>query len=915
MALISKESLEGRTLKVCDPFAGDGRLIYWLLQEWVTSRLPQVKWEIHLWDINESGLQEAIKRLNLLKRKGVMLEVHKLHQDAFRIASEYRSSFDIVFTNPPWELLKPDSRELRHLSGVDRDLYIQSLREYDQFLRDQFPISQPLKKFAGWGTNLSRVGLEASFEIAKINGWILIVLPASFFADDQSIELRKLLFKRTKIFEIAYYPAEAKLFGMADVSSSTSIFQKSEERAKTFRLTLYNRSLAIEADDNIAIDEKILNSNGYSIPISIGPKVTKIINKLSARFDSWGVIEKKGLDGLWAGREIDETGSVAWLTEIGTGAKFIKGKMVDRFKIKHEPNLRVSKLGWRAPDSVSFEKIVWRDVSRPNQKRRLIATIVEENIVAGNSLGVCYYKDGNKDALRILLAIMNSLCFEFQLKTYLATGHVSLSAIRRVSIPSRDQFSGYPNILKLTKSLLNGDRSAEYKIEALIAKEVYDLTASELELMLESFQKLTKEERNAIMTEFLKKEDNASSSSDSSKVNIPNHFTSRLSDLDLQIINSVPPGGNWKNIPTDVPSQRIKQIRESYAEGKGSRSTYYGRLLGNKPAYTINTYFNRPGNGCHIHYHQDRVLSQREAARLQSFPDSFVFFGSQNSINTQIGNAVPPLLAYQIALEITRTIGETGQYVDLFSGAGGMGLGFKWAGWQPIVANDIEASFLDTYSENVHSRTVPGSITNSLIFEDLVNQTIKGRNRQSKMPLWILGGPPCQGFSTAGNRRTMDDERNHLFVNYTQFLKEVQPDGFVFENVAGLLSMENGDIFKRVKMAFENVMPQIKGFVLNSENYAIPQRRKRVFLIGLRARRNEIKPPRVLTSLNESSDLFNVYSNCVSVEDALSDLPKLIPGQNGSSLDYLSQPKTIYQSLMRGQITPLEYLESFKNYL
>ena len=71
---------------------------------------------------------------------------------------------------------------------------------------------------------------------------------------------------------------------------------------------------------------------------------------------------------------------------------------------------------------------------------------------------------------------------------------------------------------------------------------------------------------------------------------IPNHKAAKLSELDMMIVNSVPPGGNWKNIPLDVPSKRIEQIRDSYAQGKGSRSTYYGRLLPDMPAYTINTY-------------------------------------------------------------------------------------------------------------------------------------------------------------------------------------------------------------------------------------------------------------------------------------------------------------------------------------
>ena len=82
-----------------------------------------------------------------------------------------------------------------------------------------------------------------------------------------------------------------------------------------------------------------------------------------------------------------------------------------------------------------------------------------------------------------------------------------------------------------------------------------------------------------------------------------NHVTSSLSPLDLEIIKSVPPGGNWKDIPLDVAekSARIMQIRES-----GGRTTYYGRLRNELPSYTINTYFHRPGNGTFIHPDQDR---------------------------------------------------------------------------------------------------------------------------------------------------------------------------------------------------------------------------------------------------------------------------------------------------------------------
>ena len=100
--------------------------------------------------------------------------------------------------------------------------------------------------------------------------------------------------------------------------------------------------------------------------------------------------------------------------------------------------------------------------------------------------------------------------------------------------------------------------------------------------------------------------------------------------------------------PTCRPSG-LTRIRHEAARGGGSRSTYYGRLRWDEPSYTIATYFNRPGNGCTIHPEADRMLTVREAARLQTFPDHVEFSGPARARHAQVGNAVPPLLAAQVA--------------------------------------------------------------------------------------------------------------------------------------------------------------------------------------------------------------------------------------------------------------------------
>lgn len=908
----------GNELRVVDPFAGDGRLVYWLIGSWISSDLPSVKWRITLWDINEEGLNNASSSLISEFDDKVDIKVEWKKCDSFIEALDYRDNFDVVITNPPWELLKPDSRELKSFPLEVREKYIDEMREYDQFLAKCYPKSQPLKKFAGWGTNLSRVGLELSQFICKPDGLLGVILPASFLADDQSSVLRREMLERNNLKDVSYIPAEAKLFGKADVDTITAIFEMGKMNGVKPMLTLYDKTLSVKNSTCIKIPKAYLKETNYVLPISVGFPVISILKKFTKRFSTWAELEENKEDGLWAGREVDETGSKKWLEDSGDGPLFVKGRMIQRFFISEAPSQHIEKKGWTKPISSEFERIVWRDVSRANQKRRVIATIIPNGYVSGNSLGVAYFRDDDKKALHSLLGIMSSLCFELQLRCTLATGHISLSALRKVRVPSKNDLITFKDLIKAVNSALSGNERAESRIEAIVAKHVYGLERNEFELIMDVFTKLTKKEKSDYLKEFDKLGNKKSvkmvkhaleAFGDNSQITIPNHHSSRLSELDMMIVKSVPPGGNWKNIPESIPSKRLEQIRESYAQGKGSRSTYYGRLKPNMPSYTINTYFNRPGNGCHIHYEQDRVLSQREAARLQSFPDGFVFSGSQTSINTQIGNAVPPLLAFQIANRITPKFKKAGCFIDLFSGAGGLGLGFAWAGWKPIVSNDIEKRFLETYSQNVHEKVVCGSITDNEIFSKLVEIASDFRKKNKNVPLIVLGGPPCQGFSTAGHKRTMEDERNQLFWDYKNFLDKVRPDGFVFENVTGLLNMQKGKVFAEVKEVFRSVMPSVNGWVLSADNYAVPQRRKRVILAGFAKEGIEVGPPEPITSCDDKTNLFDPLKQTFSVQEALSDLPSLSQGENGSHKSYKSKPKNIYQEFMRGLITPSEYLK------
>lgn len=123
-----------------------------------------------------------------------------------------------------------------------------------------------------------------------------------------------------------------------------------------------------------------------------------------------------------------------------------------------------------------------------------------------------------------------------------------------------------------------------------------------------------------------------------------------MSRLDREFVKHIPPGGNYMDIPDSLATKRVMSFKAS-----GGRTTTYGRLHPDRPAYTINTYFNRPNVGANYHHRERRLITVREALRLQSFPDHFTpAFRSQRSLHMQVGNAVPPLMGWALAESIKR---------------------------------------------------------------------------------------------------------------------------------------------------------------------------------------------------------------------------------------------------------------------
>jgi Alw26I/Eco31I/Esp3I family type II restriction m6 adenine DNA methyltransferase len=498
----SRAKCSTKKIEIVDPFAGDGRLVVWFIEAYENKFGSNIDWIVKLVDSNSEGLQEAESLFNQLIDKGISISLSMVCVDSFKYFADNSVRYDVVVTNPPWEMIKPDRRELAHLALEEREKYVQALKQYDHFLSLNYPVSQPKRKFAGWGTNLSRVGAELAYRLCKDSGFVGIVLPASFYADDQSAGIRSKYLSAGRVLDIAYFPAEAKLFGKVDAASSSTVIQKSKsEMCSSAQLTVFDKFLNISNQGLLNYDLLDSKNEANVIPISLGVDSAKLIDKMQSRFPSWRSMELE--DGkFWSGREIDETGKEKWLVDDSVAPNFIKGKMINRYCVKEFPQQSVVKPGWKRPPSCAFDRLAWRDVSRPNQKRRVIAAVIPKGTIAGNSLSIACFIDDDPDCLLVLLAIFNSLCFEFQLRCYLATGHISLSAVRKVHLPSRAVMKKQARIVREVSSVINKESGTIARLEALIAKDLYGLDEVELDLLMNAFDKLEASEKQNILREF-----------------------------------------------------------------------------------------------------------------------------------------------------------------------------------------------------------------------------------------------------------------------------------------------------------------------------------------------------------------------------------------------------------------------------
>jgi DNA (cytosine-5)-methyltransferase 1 len=227
--------------------------------------------------------------------------------------------------------------------------------------------------------------------------------------------------------------------------------------------------------------------------------------------------------------------------------------------------------------------------------------------------------------------------------------------------------------------------------------------------------------------------------------------------------------------------------------------------------------------------------------------------------------------------------------IDLFAGCGGMSLGFELAGFRVIGASEVDLWASETYRHNnPRANVLVGDIRQQ---RDL--DCLAGGSGFSRVDA-VVGGPPCQGFSLSGNRDPRDP-RNSLFMEFIRAIRHFKPRCFVMENVTGLLSMKTADKHRVIDIIHSEASAagyRTAHCVLNAANFGVPQKRERVFIVGVSTdlpfdRRRLFPQPSIRPG------------EYITVEMAISDLPPIHAGEGEEQQGYYRNPSNAFQEWVR----------------
>lgn len=242
--------------------------------------------------------------------------------------------------------------------------------------------------------------------------------------------------------------------------------------------------------------------------------------------------------------------------------------------------------------------------------------------------------------------------------------------------------------------------------------------------------------------------------------------------------------------------------------------------------------------------------------------------------------------------------------IDLFCGVGGFSTGFESTGEFEVVAGvDLLGDRLETFCANHAAANGFGGDIRVLSGDDLL--------RDGPSPFVVIGGPPCQGFSSIRPFRAIDwnDPRNNLGEEFCRVVAVTKPDWLVFENVVGLVTHQGGEAFKALTQAFEALGYRVSARIINGAFFGLPQRRERLIIVGSRrgkafdwpapthhhSHRSMAGASKLL--LVPDAGLFANTKPALTLMEAIDDLPFVASGE--SAFSYLSEPRNRFQEVMR----------------
>lgn len=249
-------------------------------------------------------------------------------------------------------------------------------------------------------------------------------------------------------------------------------------------------------------------------------------------------------------------------------------------------------------------------------------------------------------------------------------------------------------------------------------------------------------------------------------------------------------------------------------------------------------------------------------------------------------------------------------FIDLFAGCGGLSEGFYREGYKALLhleINDVACETLKTRMR--HYGYSDGEVEEAVMCDDITREGLlddMDKRIHEDVDI-IIGGPPCQAFSSVGRAQDpnsmSEDPRNYLFENYLQVLNHYKPKMFIFENVKGLLSAKPKGIkifdliIKEMSKTYK-VVNKPSTILLNAVNYGVPQNRERVILIGIR---NDIPvdPLTVYERIEKTHGIDGALKPAVTVREAICDLPSLYPGEGIPDVEYVNQNPNEYINRIR----------------